>query len=719
MKTMKTIISKSMRGGYQAETMTETDANGHAWQISTWKNSRGEVACSAIQGSDNGNGMFSYEMFGANRLELAKEVTKCTEAAVRRVHEAGLIAFAKVQALAPEITAPAYVLGVGQIVFTDGLETSRKRVIYEVKSPGQFKTVTLDGKELSNDDRIKPYSEKFGIGIYYNEGETLPIEQVNDLVNQARQATEERHEAERKAGEVAAKEKAAKIEKGRAIISVIPEGVQAVIMGIRFSTTYDPYADYNSHPETNEEVIYLAWSNHTRDIFTEMRKAADKYERTKHLGTGKGIYTVKEINENRTTAAEQILLTDAGEAEALCNEKNKPENRRAGNTWIVEVSEIEHREKYSMGSGYYLKGGEWKVKKGSIGRDSLENFQIAAAEGRFFCNIQEATTKEATKLETQEVKAGQVQIIDYSEKAIAVIGDTKPIKDKLKSLGGKFNFRLSCGAGWIFKKSDLEKIQKALTPENEGDTPKRLETEGQLIAAQYRRPIIPESETIEQELTPDEAQAIRDEVKVRQWVDELKEAEVIDNQEHKHPALAEEVKKTLQFFVDTDLKENGSISEGTREAVKVQEMEIEERPALLEAAKQSPNIIFCRPVPFFRENGAINELMETTHTPGEWATVKDSFDVISHDSGRNIINICQIKNAQGRPLQELNANAHLIASAPEMLETLQRLSEQARTFLQSDAFGLIKKKDFEKNAKNRLGAIIETAEKAIKKAKGE
>lgn len=43
-----------------------------------------------------------------------------------------------------------------------------------------------------------------------------------------------------------------------------------------------------------------------------------------------------------------------------------------------------------------------------------------------------------------------IQIVDYSEKSFAIIGDTKPIKDLLKLLGGRFNFKLTCGAGWIF-----------------------------------------------------------------------------------------------------------------------------------------------------------------------------------------------------------------------------------------------------------------------------
>lgn len=79
--------------------------------------------------------------------------------------------------------------------------------------------------------------------------------------------------------------------------------------------------------------------------------------------------------------------------------------------------------------------------------------------------IQETATKikEDKSFDKVEVRSGEVNIINYSEKAIAVIGDTKPIKDKLKALGGKFNFRLSCGAGWIFPKTKLNEIQTALT----------------------------------------------------------------------------------------------------------------------------------------------------------------------------------------------------------------------------------------------------------------
>lgn len=58
---------------------------------------------------------------------------------------------------------------------------------------------------------------------------------------------------------------------------------------------------------------------------------------------------------------------------------------------------------------------------------------------------------------------GGFEIIDYSEKAIALIGDTKPIAGKLKALGGKFNPRLTCGMGWVFPKRKEQKLREVLS----------------------------------------------------------------------------------------------------------------------------------------------------------------------------------------------------------------------------------------------------------------
>lgn len=61
-----------------------------------------------------------------------------------------------------------------------------------------------------------------------------------------------------------------------------------------------------------------------------------------------------------------------------------------------------------------------------------------------------------------------IQIVDYSDRAFAVIGETKPIKESLKALGGRFNPRLKCGAGWIFSNKRREKVEQFVMVEKHG-----------------------------------------------------------------------------------------------------------------------------------------------------------------------------------------------------------------------------------------------------------
>ena len=61
-----------------------------------------------------------------------------------------------------------------------------------------------------------------------------------------------------------------------------------------------------------------------------------------------------------------------------------------------------------------------------------------------------------------------LEIVDYSEKAIAVFGDTKAIKEQLKELGGRFNPSLNYNgekrAGWIFSKKQADKVKELIAP---------------------------------------------------------------------------------------------------------------------------------------------------------------------------------------------------------------------------------------------------------------
>lgn len=66
------------------------------------------------------------------------------------------------------------------------------------------------------------------------------------------------------------------------------------------------------------------------------------------------------------------------------------------------------------------------------------------------------------KVAVKTISPQGVELIDYSEKSFAIIGETKPIKETLKSLGGSFNGRLSCGPGWIFSKSKIDTVKQTL-----------------------------------------------------------------------------------------------------------------------------------------------------------------------------------------------------------------------------------------------------------------
>jgi len=76
-------------------------------------------------------------------------------------------------------------------------------------------------------------------------------------------------------------------------------------------------------------------------------------------------------------------------------------------------------------------------------------------------------TQEETRPAAPQIAPDQITVIKYSEKAIAVIGSTKPIKDALKELGGSFNPRLSCGAGWIFPASKQSQVIEMLKKQKE------------------------------------------------------------------------------------------------------------------------------------------------------------------------------------------------------------------------------------------------------------
>lgn len=405
--------------GWTAETF-ET-VNGQDWRITTMKRSNGKIISNAQAGNKTDIG-FSFMMCGSKRFTLISEKGKATEQAIRKQHAKALILFDEHEEIkGAKAAGKPYEVKEGQILFLNGYgqdEYSHDDLaVYKIEKTSfgtQYHTVNLKTYQLSKKDHIRNITEKFGIGIYYKEGDVIDEEALTNAVITAKEKEREairKREAEKLLNEGA---RAAKIEEGKKLVN-IPESAKSVIIGELEKNESDLMTDY--HGSSTEKVIYLAFSNHERNLFPEMRKAALNCEETKFLND-------------------------------------------APKDW-------EQKQSWSMGAGYFLgksRYSGWNIKKDSYidlkSEEVKERLYVAAAEGRYFAQPEEETT-------TEEV-TGNVNILEYSAKAVVVFGDTKPIKDLLKSLGGRFNFRLrhpKTGerlAGWIFPKSKYDEIKSAL-----------------------------------------------------------------------------------------------------------------------------------------------------------------------------------------------------------------------------------------------------------------
>lgn len=68
------------------------------------------------------------------------------------------------------------------------------------------------------------------------------------------------------------------------------------------------------------------------------------------------------------------------------------------------------------------------------------------------------------EVKPQSPVAKNVRIVDYSEKAIVVYGDTRQLASTFGSIGGYFNARLKEGPGWVFSKRRRKEVEKVLDP---------------------------------------------------------------------------------------------------------------------------------------------------------------------------------------------------------------------------------------------------------------
>lgn len=312
-----------------------------------------------------------------------------------------------------EIDRAKQVVEVGQIIQMEGYSYDRY-VVYEVRKNDwgiAYKLVNQRTKDFQTADIIRPLSEKFGIGYYYDSEnpQFMDAFEVAILLQQAKD--------KKKAEDEKAEQEKIRVEQVKEIgrkrfAEIFPEDAQAVIVARLRQNESDSYTDYYAY--NTQRTVIIGFSKHKRDLFSEMRKHASNFEETAYLA---------EFNED-----------------------------------------YEHREKYSMGDGYYLgasKYSGWIIEKEPVyNRErTIEDFAYTAGDKD---NIHLKKTDTTPQSKPTEENTGGCTLVEYSAKAVAVFGDTKSIKDELKAMGGRFNSHLTFNgkrlAGWIFPKSQEQRL---------------------------------------------------------------------------------------------------------------------------------------------------------------------------------------------------------------------------------------------------------------------
>lgn len=235
-----------------------------------------------------------------------------------------------------------------------------------------------------------------------------------------------------------------------ACAAAIRADLKKAFPGVKFSVRSENFAGGDAvrvgweDGPTRKQVEAIT-QNYTAGSFNAME---DIYEYT-HRGPGpkaKFITTRREMSETTQTVlkplAEQIMT----------------HNEPGPDCWDAQALLYRIFSATSLPAGAIVTGL----------KPTIENY--TGISERFYLITYTAPEAPAQTTEpTQHTPAGQgthqpgeMQIIDYSAKAIAVIGDTKPYKEELKAAGGSFNPRLTCGAGWVFSKSRLEQVKALL-----------------------------------------------------------------------------------------------------------------------------------------------------------------------------------------------------------------------------------------------------------------
>lgn len=252
------------------------------------------------------------------------------------------------------------------------------------------------------DEYCRPISEKFGIGFYYDiDAPRATDEEISQAIERANNFIREREEEKNRAEE----------ESNRAKEEVIKK--------------YGAIFDQPSGKYMTDAVL----------VAKHIRKELSNEFPGQKFSVRKTDYSTIHIEWTDGPTKDEVEQI-AGKHERMC----------APDKWNADLWEHNDTAFTSVFGGV----------------DYIFYYRETAPENKEISLYTKPEPKQNKTNKTETIEAKGLQIIDYSEKAIAIVGETRAIKDTLKTLGGRFNAHLTCGAGWIFSKSKEDAIKATL-----------------------------------------------------------------------------------------------------------------------------------------------------------------------------------------------------------------------------------------------------------------